>query len=135
MGALCVRAWRPLDGGAIATGGTGVPEEHASGGAQGVRLATERAWDLVVCDIELPEVSGLEVLRRAKEAQPEQPALLMTAHERIDFAITALQLKADGFVLKPLRKDDFLGKVGALLEESAARARDGQRGAGHRGAP
>ncbi|MEM6704063.1 MAG: response regulator [Acidobacteriota bacterium] len=75
-------------------------------------------WDLVVSDIQLPDGSGLSLISEFKERQRDVPVLVMTAHERVDWAIDAIRLKVDDFVVKPLAETTFVARVQNLIEAS-----------------
>lgn len=70
------------------------------------RLETE-AVDLVLLDIIMPEMDGLEILRRIKVRRPALPVIMVTATSSIDHAITALREGADDFIRKPVDLDEL----------------------------
>ena len=99
----------------------GVEVVHVDDGRRAlVRLTTDR-WDLVVSDIELPGADGLQVLAAAKEAERGTPVVLMTAHEKLDYAIAAVRGDADEFLVKPIDAHKLTSTAKALL--GAARVR------------
>ena len=85
-----------------------------------VRLTTDR-WELVVSDIELPGADGLQILEAAKDAAPDTPVILMTAHEKLDYAIAAVRGRADEFLVKPIDPHKLVATANLLL--GAARTR------------
>lgn len=99
----------------------------ATTGTEGQELLTSRDWALVVSDIELPGISGLELLRISKQARPFTPTLLITAHGKLDYALEAIQGRADDLMIKPLNRTAFLAKVAELVERAAAARRQHQR--------
>jgi LmbE family N-acetylglucosaminyl deacetylase/CheY-like chemotaxis protein len=92
--------------------------KHVSSGLAGIDLALSSEWDLIVSDIDLPDINGLELCRQTKMSQPMMPVLLITAHEGIDYALKAIQYKVDDFLLKPFEKITLADKVKNLLETS-----------------
>ncbi len=96
---------------------------HAATGLEGEALILSRDWDIVVTDIELPGISGLELLRISKQARPLTPTLLITAHGKLNYALEAIRGRADEFLLKPLERAPFLEKLAALVERAAAERR------------
>lgn len=96
---------------------------HADTGSEGERLVRGSDWDIVVSDIEMPGISGLELLRVSKEVLPYTPTLLMTAHESMEYALDAIRGRADDFLVKPLKREPFLEKVAKLVETAAAEIR------------
>ena len=97
---------------------------EADGARAVIALESER-WDLVLTDIELPGIDGLTLAERARRAAGSPPVLVMTAHERFDYAVSALRSGAAGFLTKPVDLDELRAKVAELLE--AARDREAAR--------
>jgi two-component system, NtrC family, response regulator HydG len=90
----------------------------------------ERAPDVALVDLRMPEVGGLDVLRAIREAQPECRVILMTAHAEVDSAIEAVKLGAMDYLSKPLDFDrlrellrtvtrDLVNRAALLAAESA----------------
>ena len=96
----------------------------AASGPEGETMLRSREWDIVVSDIELPGISGLDLLRISKEVWPFTPTLLVTAHGKLDYALEALRRGADEFLLKPLARGPFLEKVAEVTRRAAAERRD-----------
>jgi LmbE family N-acetylglucosaminyl deacetylase/CheY-like chemotaxis protein len=96
----------------------------AASGLEGETLLRSREWDIVVSDIELPGMSGLDLLRISREVWPYTPTLLVTAHGKLDYAIDALRGGADEFLLKPLSRGPFVEKVAELVQRAAAERLD-----------
>src|SRR5512143_578712 len=74
----------------------------AGGGAAALDKVTHEGPDLVLLDVVMPEMDGLEVLRRLKELQPDLPVVMMSGNATIDTAVRATKLGAYDFVEKPL---------------------------------
>jgi LmbE family N-acetylglucosaminyl deacetylase/CheY-like chemotaxis protein len=100
---------------------------HAASGPEAEALITGGDWDIIVSDISLPGMSGLELLRIAKDRLPFTPTLLVTAHERLEYALDALRGGADEFLVKPLVRVPFLEKLAALASRAAAERRARRR--------
>ena len=77
--------------------------------------------DLVLTDIELPGVSGLELLARFRAESPDVPVVVMTAHASVDYAVTALRNDADEFLTKPISAAHLVEVVTRIVETSRAR--------------
>ncbi|HXZ43238.1 MAG TPA: sigma-54 dependent transcriptional regulator [archaeon] len=93
-----------------------------NGGAPALgRLRTE-SFEVVLTDLKMPGVDGMEVLRASREAQPEARVILMTAYASIDTAIQAIREGAYHYVAKPFRFEEISVVVGRALEERQLRA-------------
>lgn len=86
----------------------------ADSGERGLKVSD--AYDLVILDLKLPGMSGLEVLPILKERQPGIPVIVITAHGSIDTAISALKLGADDYITKPFEIDQLILAVKKSLE-------------------
>jgi LmbE family N-acetylglucosaminyl deacetylase/ActR/RegA family two-component response regulator len=99
----------------------GTEVQVTASGKEGAELIAEGDWDLVISDINLPERDGLSLVAESKKACPHTPVLLMTAHERIDYAIQALKCRADDFIIKPVGREVLMDKVSELIETGERR--------------
>lgn len=79
----------------------------ATRGQQGLDIIREEAPSLVILDLRMPEMDGMEVLRRAKEMQPKLPVIILTAHGTIETAIEAMKVGAADFITKPFDLDEL----------------------------
>ncbi|HEV8441197.1 MAG TPA: sigma-54 dependent transcriptional regulator [Methylomirabilota bacterium] len=79
----------------------------ASGGAECLRLAASEPFDLAIVDLRMPDVDGLQVIRRFASAQPAMPVLILTAFATIDTAIEAIREGAYDYLSKPFRMDEL----------------------------
>jgi two-component system response regulator PilR (NtrC family) len=83
------------------------------------RIATEilkaESFDLVLTDLEMPEMKGIELLEHVTRSAPETPVVIITAYGSIDTAIAALRKGAVDYILKPVEFDELLVKIGRLL--------------------
>jgi two-component system response regulator PilR (NtrC family) len=75
-------------------------------------------FDLIISDIAMPGQSGLEVLRQAKEANPETPVIMITAYASTESAVEALKLGAYDYIIKPFDVDELKIVVRNALEKS-----------------
>ncbi|HSR42961.1 MAG TPA: sigma-54 dependent transcriptional regulator, partial [Longimicrobiales bacterium] len=95
----------------------------AEGGEQGLGLLDEHDADLVITDLKMAHVDGLDVLRRVKEGHPETEVLVITAFGTIEKAVEAMKLGAADFITKPFSSEEFGVKVDRLLADREERAR------------
>jgi two-component system, NtrC family, response regulator HydG len=106
---------------ALTRGGFEVTHELDSGDAL-QRIETE-SWDLVITDIELPGMTGLELLDRVRQRLPDLPVAVLTGHPTVDYAVSALRNSAAEFLQKPIVGADLVAKATELIAAGrAARA-------------
>ena len=84
---------------------------EAAAGATGMQLALHSACDLLLLDLVLPEVDGLEILGRVRSARPTLPVIILTALGEEQDRIRGLRLGADDYVVKPFSVKELLGGV------------------------
>ena len=89
----------------------------ARDGEQALAAAAERVPDVVVLDLSLPVVSGLEVCRRLR-TWFEGPILILSAHDEEDIVVEALDIGADDYLTKPFRPKELRARVRALERRS-----------------
>jgi PAS domain S-box-containing protein len=87
---------------------SGFVVETASSGRLGLEAFARRPWDLVFLDLQLPELSGLEVLRAIKAASPVTPVIVITGHGSMATAVDAVNESAFAYLQKPVSFDALL---------------------------
>jgi DNA-binding NtrC family response regulator len=85
-------------------------------GAEALQALRDDAYDLLLTDMRMPGMDGLELLRQAKRLRPELDVVMMTAHATIKTAVTAIREGANDYLEKPFDKDELLHVVGRALE-------------------
>ncbi|MGU3497275.1 response regulator transcription factor [Mycobacterium sp. C31M] len=90
----------------------------AGDGAGAIELARDNPPDVVVLDVMLPDMSGLDVLRRLREIQPGLPLLLLTAKDSIEDRIAGLTAGGDDYVTKPFSIEEVVLRLRALLRRT-----------------
>ncbi|MEJ2744489.1 MAG: response regulator transcription factor [bacterium] len=96
----------------------------ATGGEEGVKLALEKAPNLVILDIMLPDISGNDVCRRIKEKMPSIRILMLSAKgEEID-KVVGLELGADDYMTKPFGVRELLARVRSLSRRGETRGEE-----------
>jgi two-component system response regulator PilR (NtrC family) len=93
----------------------------ASDGATAIAALERGSVDLLISDIKMPDMTGIEVLRAAKSLDPALPAIMMTAFASQETAIEALRLGACDYVIKPFNVDELKVKVREKLESRRLR--------------
>jgi DNA-binding response OmpR family regulator len=93
-------------------------------GERGLRRTLASEFDVIVLDIMLPRMNGLEVLRRARTAGVTTPVLLLTARDEIDDRVAGLDAGADDYLTKPFAFAELLARTRALLRRPPLQADD-----------
>src|SRR5919199_1399005 len=88
----------------------------AENGRRALELLREQPADLIVSDVKMPDMDGIELLRAARELLPEVAVVLMTAFATVDTAREAFKLGADDFITKPFDIDELKVIVSKALE-------------------
>ncbi len=97
---------------------------EASDGASALKILGDKKPSLVLLDLKLPDMSGVEVLRKVRDMGNDVPVILMTAYGDLPTAVEAMKLGAYDFVQKPYRLSDMRAKVsGALKVQRRSRER------------
>jgi signal transduction histidine kinase len=91
----------------------------AESGEKGLEIFEREKPGLIITDIKMPGMDGLEVLRRIRGSQNEAEVIVITGHGDMDTAITALQHGASDFITKPVREDALLLALGRAREKIA----------------
>ena len=89
-------------------------------GLEGLRFASGGSYDLVILDLRLPGMTGLEVLRTLRDRGLTVPILVLTAQDAVDFKVQALRAGADDYVTKPFAFEELLARVEALARRPRA---------------
>lgn len=89
-------------------------------GAQGLDMALSGSYDLIMIDLMLPSLPGLEVLARLRKEKIQTPVLILTAQSKVDQRVKGLDAGADDYLTKPFAIDELLARVRALLRRGPA---------------
>lgn len=93
-------------------------EKHSPTAAE--RLTSEN-WDLLIADIRMPEMDGVELVRHAARQDPGLMILMLTAYPSVDTAVETMKLGASDYMTKPIKPDELRKNVHRLLEEKRLR--------------
>ncbi len=95
----------------------GYTAETTVSGLRAVEKIKEKGYDLVLLDLRLPDMNGLEVLRKIKQEDNHVSVLMMTGHGKVETAVEAMKLGADDYLLKPFKSFDALAITINKIEE------------------
>lgn len=90
----------------------------ASSGEEALKIYSEQHFDLVLADIKMPGISGMELLELIKKGNPDQTVVMMTAFGSIDTAVEAMKRGAYDFITKPFDHDALILRLEKALERS-----------------
>ncbi len=91
----------------------------AGDGETGFSLADNATYDLLILDIMLPGISGIELLKKIRRSSITAPAIFLTARDSVTDRITGLDSGADDYLVKPFSVDELLARIRALLRRPA----------------
>ncbi|MBV5316714.1 MAG: response regulator [Desulfobulbaceae bacterium] len=92
----------------------GYAADLASSGEEALALL-EKEYDLIITDLIMEGMSGLEMLRLAKERRPEQAVFILTGYGELESAISALRLGAEDYLLKPYKHEELIFRIDKFL--------------------
>ena len=108
----------------------GYQVEHAADGRTAVDMALERDYDLILLDVLLPQLNGMEVLRRIRKHK-DVPVIMVTARDAVMDKVAGLDAGADDYLTKPFAIEELFARIRVALKRSeAVRAASGVGGSG-----
>ena len=93
---------------------------HAPDAQSALDMARSQSWDLVITDVEMPGMTGLELLRALREISPDLPVAVITGHASVDYAVQAIRSDADEFLEKPVHPDELITAATTLVNKGRA---------------
>ncbi|WP_455526670.1 response regulator transcription factor [Huintestinicola sp.] len=100
----------------------------AGDGRQGLSLAESGEFDLILLDIMLPELNGLEVLRRLRKAENNVPVIMLTARDSVMDKVSGLDMGADDYITKPFAIEELLARIRVTLRQHRPAGDDKAKG-------
>jgi two-component system nitrogen regulation response regulator NtrX len=92
--------------------------EEAENGLEGIKKFKDNDYDLVLCDIKMPKMDGVEVLEKAKKIKPEIPIVMISGHGDLDTAVNTMRLGAFDYISKPPDLNRLLNTVRNALDRT-----------------
>ena len=97
----------------------GYTVDYATTGQGALDYFSMKPYDLLVADLRLPDIDGMEVVKRAKGKNPELPVIIITGYGSVPSAVGAMKLGVFDYLSKPFTKNEFVDSVQGALKESA----------------
>ncbi len=102
----------------------GYAVEHASTGEGGLQLMTSADYDLLICDVGLPDMNGFDVVKEIRTTNLHIPVLFLSAKSDVDARVMGLKAGGDDYLTKPFSFSELLARVQALLRRSGLSQED-----------
>jgi len=96
----------------------GFSVELAQNGQEAIEKVEKDIFDLILTDLMMPEMNGMELLKIIKGTRPELPVIMMTAYGSIDTAVEAMKIGANDYITKPVDFNDLLIRISKVKQES-----------------
>ena len=93
---------------------------EAINGEQGLSLVMERHPDIVLSDVSMPAMNGVEMARKIRAIAPETRILFLSAYDEFDYAKQAIDLNVQAYVMKPVNESELLRESGDTVNDIAA---------------
>lgn len=91
-------------------------------GEEGIDLGKLCDYELILLDLELPDISGYEVLRELRHCKVQTPVLIISGLADVPHKVEALAFGADDYLTKPFHKDELVARIRAVMRRSAGQA-------------
>jgi DNA-binding NtrC family response regulator len=90
--------------------------ETTNNPSEALKLLTEKDYDLVISDLKMPGMDGIELFNELREIKPDVPVIIMTAYGSLETSEDAMKKGVADFITKPFRKDSILFTINRVLE-------------------
>ncbi len=94
--------------------------EEAADGEEGLKKFKEKNYDLVLCDIKMPKLDGIEFLQKAGEFNPDTPIIMISGHGNIETAVEAVKKGAYDYISKPPDLNRLLITIRNAMDKAAS---------------
>jgi DNA-binding NtrC family response regulator len=93
--------------------------DEAADGAEGVAMAEKENYDIILCDIKMPKVDGIEALDRIQKSKPDTPIVMISGHGTIETAVESVKKGAFDFIAKPLDLNRLLVTIRNAMDKTS----------------
>ena len=92
---------------------------NATTGSEALQIASSNDFDLMILDVGLPDMSGLDVLEQVRGCGDRLPVIILSAYDRLDHKVTGLESGANDYITKPFRFEELLARIKVQLRDRA----------------
>ena len=92
--------------------------ETVKSGTEAIKACKTSVFDVALIDIKLPDVKGVDLLKKLKKLRPNMIKIIITGYPSLESAVKAINEKADGYILKPFEVTDLLGQITKIKTEN-----------------
>jgi DNA-binding NtrC family response regulator len=89
-----------------------IQAEGAASGIKALEVLKDKDFDVIVLDVKMPDMDGIETLRHIKKMKPETEVIMLTGHASVEFGLKGMQLGAFDYVMKPAPLNELLDTIG-----------------------
>ncbi len=91
--------------------------EGAASGVKALKVLEDKDFDVIVLDVKMPDMDGIETLRHIKKLKPEIEVIMLTGHASVEFGLKGMQLGAFDYVMKPAPLNELLDTIGQAFNK------------------
>jgi len=91
--------------------------EGAASGIKALQVLENKDFDVIVLDVKMPDMDGIETLRHIKKLKPEIEVIMLTGHASVEFGLKGMQLGAFDYVMKPAPLNELLDTIGQAFNK------------------
>lgn len=91
--------------------------EGAASGVKALEVLKDKDFDVIVLDVKMPDMDGIETLRHIKKMKPEIEVIMLTGHASVEFGLKGMQLGAFDYVMKPSPLNELLDTIGQAFNK------------------
>ena len=94
-----------------------IQAEGAASGIKALEVLKDKDFDVIVLDVKMPDMDGIETLRHIKNMKPEIEVIMLTGHASVEFGLKGMQLGAFDYVMKPAPLNELLDTLGQAFNK------------------